>query len=332
MKKVWKSVVATLALTTLSLGLLPGNLAESAGLAVESKAASGYHVEEDPNNAYTVAEKVGYADNFDEVSAWAIPMYENGTLKGYDDREAANSESDPNINHYYIYGINGSVNYDEEHDVSYANCYMFYSDEDAQGNIIVRKADWDPEYASIASTWGPEVDQYSGKWEKSVYHLVVPNSDTGSFVVSSGNAGSSPVSTSNYIHTHNYSWVVDMDASMEKDGEALYRCSCGDVKYRQPIPASEVYVKNLYGDIRLADQGATVTFDAKKNSCISDYIIGILAQRSDVTTTITFEYKNAKYQFTIPAGTDFTSLLNDDEKFYGFFGFCGKLGIPVNQI
>ena len=119
---------------------------------------------------------------------------------------------------------------------------------------------------------------------------------------------------------------------MEKDGEALYRCSCGDVKYRQPIPASEVYVKNLYGDIRLADQGATVTFDAKKNSCISDYIIGILAQRSDVTTTITFEYKNAKYQFTIPAGTDFTSLLNDDEKFYGFFGFCGKLGIPVNQI
>lgn len=229
-----------------------------------------------------------------------------------------------------IYGINGSVNYDENNDVSYAKCYMFYSDADDQGNIIVKKADWDPEYASIASPLLKDPD--SRKWEKSVYHLVVPNGDTGSSVVLSSNAGSSPVSTSNYIHTHNYSWVVDMDASMEKDGEALYRCSCGDVKYRQPIPASEVYVKNLYGDIRLADQGATVTFDAKKNSCISDYIIGILAQRSDVTTTITFEYKNAKYQFTIPAGTDFTSLLNDDEKFYGFFGFCGKLGIPVNQI
>lgn len=37
-----------------------------------------------------------------------------------------------------------------------------------------------------------------------------------------------------------------------------------------------------------------------------------LAERTDVTTVITFEYQNQKYKMTIPAGVDYTSLLADE--------------------
>lgn len=321
MKKVWKSVVATLAVTTLSLGLLPGNLAESAGLAVESKAANGYQIVDDPYNVKAVSDMLPSNVSNDEI----IKAFQ----QALNDKKVIVNEGDVPQNHYYyIFAKRTTVIIDP--------------DDTTKGMIACWAiAAWkDPDDQSIAieieliddKVVNPDTNEME-YWP--CYYNVKDDSGVHAnfkiFLItnSSSEGGNGQYE---YSHTHNYSWVVDMDASMEKDGEALYRCSCGDVKYRQPIPASEVYVKNLYGEIRFADQGATVTFDAKKNSCISDYIIGILAQRSDVTTTITFEYKNAKYQFTIPAGTDFTSLLNDDEKFYGFFGFCGKLGIPVNQI
>ncbi len=312
MKKVWKSVVATLAVTTLSLGLLPGNLAESAGLAVESKAASGYQIKEDPNDFRVIRDTLPSGDIFSEVESYANAALQAGDIQRSPD--GGGTENDPE--HVYIYATRGEAQSfkDDEHP-EYGEIRVWAFQAWGNDDQVIK--------TKLVDEW-PTYFMNPNRDSNIVWHIFLLNDTT----LDNSSGGGSV----NYIHTHNYSWVVDRDASMEKDGEALYRCSCGDVKYRQPIPASEVYVKNLYGDIRLADQGATVTFDAKKNSCISDYIIGILAQRSDVTTTITFEYKNAKYQFTIPAGTDFTSLLNDDEKFYGFFGFCGKLGIPVNQI
>jgi len=310
-KKAWKSIVAILAVTTLSLGLLPGNLAENAGLAMESKAAGGYHVEEDPNDFRVIRDSLPSGDIFNEIESYANAALQAGDIQR--SPENGGTENDPE--HIYIYATRGEAqSFDENHpEWGEIRVWAFqaWGNDDVVNKTALDDNDNWPAYLMDLQR-DPTI----------VWHIFLLNDTT------SNNSGGS----ANYTHTHNYNWVVDMDASMEKDGEALYRCSCGDVKYRQPIPASEAYVKKLYGEIRLAAQGATVTFDAKKNSCISDYIIGILAQRSDVTTTITFEYKNVKYQFTIPAGTDFASLLNDDEKFYGFFGFCGKLGIPVNQI
>ncbi len=320
MKKAWKSIVAILAVTTLSLGLLPGNLAENAGLTMESKAADGYQIVDDPYNVKAVSDMLPSNVSNDEI----IKAFQ----QALNDKKVMVNEGDNLQNHYYyIFAKRTTVIIDPDDTTkgTIACCAIAaWKDPDDQ-SITIEIEHIDDKENSDAGGMDYWPCYYNVKEDTGVHSnfkifLITNNSLEG------GNG------QYEYSHTHDYNWVVDMDASMEKDGEALYRCSCGDVKYRQPIPASEVYVKNLYGEIRLADQGATVTFDAKKNSCISDYIIGILAQRSDVTTTITFEYKNVKYQFTIPAGTDFTSLLNDDEKFYGFFGFCGKLGIPVNQI
>ncbi len=131
-------------------------------------------------------------------------------------------------------------------------------------------------------------------------------------------------------HTHAYSWITVQEANAGQDGMEEYRCSCGDVQGRSVIPAGEVFVKGLYGEIKNAPQNGTATFDSGRLYTISDYVIKKLAERTDVTTVITFEYQNQVYQMTIPAGADFTGLLADEDYFYGYFYFANAVGAAID--
>lgn len=142
-------------------------------------------------------------------------------------------------------------------------------------------------------------------------------------------ASSSATSTP---HTHSYSWVTVQEVTTEQDGIEEYRCSCGDVQARSVLPAYMVFVKGLYGAIKDAPQNGTATFDSGQLCTISDYVIRKLAERPDVTTVITFEYQNQKYQMTIPAGVDYTSLLADEDYFYGYFYFANTVGATVEAL
>lgn len=133
-------------------------------------------------------------------------------------------------------------------------------------------------------------------------------------------------------HTHSYSWVTVQEATVGQDGIEEYRCSCGDVQERCVIPASMVFVKGLYGAIKDAPQNGTATFDSGRLYTISDYVIKKFAERSDVTTVITFEYQNQSYQMTIPAGADYTALLADQYYFYGYFYFANVVGAAIEAL
>ena len=54
-----------------------------------------------------------------------------------------------------------------------------------------------------------------------------------------------------------------------------------------------------------------------------------MSERSDVSVTVSFEYQNAKYELTFPAGTDYTPVLKDEDMMYGYFGVAAKLGLSV---
>lgn len=54
-----------------------------------------------------------------------------------------------------------------------------------------------------------------------------------------------------------------------------------------------------------------------------------MAERPDVTYVLKFEYKNKKYELTIPAGTDYSGILNDTAVCDGLFGVAKKLGLTV---
>ncbi len=149
------------------------------------------------------------------------------------------------------------------------------------------------------------------------------------------NAPSTPgaaVDHGNHSHQHYYQWTILSDASLNEDGVEQYRCSCGDVKETLTIPASQAYIKELYGEIKNAPQDAVIEYDTGRWTGISDYVIKKLADRPDVSTRITFEYEKVRYTFILPAGVSYEALLQDQETYYGFFSFCKLLGIPVSQL
>ena len=135
------------------------------------------------------------------------------------------------------------------------------------------------------------------------------------------------------VHLCNMEWVTTKEPSVGEDGEECYRCSfCGRTEQKMPIPGAVAYVKDLYGYIKDAAENGLVTYDAKTNTAISDYIIQKMAERRDVTTVISFEYKGEKYQITFSPEADYDALLNDKEQFYGYLGLSGYKGITVEKL
>ena len=78
-------------------------------------------------------------------------------------------------------------------------------------------------------------------------------------------------------------------------------------------------VKDFYGKVKDAPANGTVTYDSGKLYTISDYLLKKMSERNDVTLTVNFEYQNAKYELTFPAGTDYTSVLTDEVSIHGIF-------------
>ena len=146
----------------------------------------------------------------------------------------------------------------------------------------------------------------------------------------SSESDSAASSSSTPSHTCSFQWVTTIDPEVGKDGLEEYKCvGCGAVQESHPIPASVAAVKDFYGKVKDTPANGTVTYDSGKLYTISDYLLKKMSERSDVTITINFEYQNAKYELTFPAGTDFTPVLTDEDTMYGYFGVAAKLGLTV---
>lgn len=141
-----------------------------------------------------------------------------------------------------------------------------------------------------------------------------------------------PASSQAPLHEHSFNWVTVQTASAAQDGLEELRCSCGIVKDRSVVPASQAYVNELYQNLSQALAEGEVSFDSGRIYTISDYLIRKLQERADVTTTITFEYNQDKYRMIIPAGVDYSELLEDEDYFYGYFYFAKKVGARVESL
>ena len=141
-----------------------------------------------------------------------------------------------------------------------------------------------------------------------------------------------PASSQAPLHEHSFNWVTVQTASAMQDGLEELRCSCGIVKERSVVPASQAYVNELYQNLSQALAEGEVSFDSGRIYTISDYLIRKLQERADVTTTITFEYNQDKYRMMIPAGVDYSELLEDEDYFYGYFYFAKKVGARVESL
>ena len=196
----------------------------------------------------------------------------------------------------------------------------------------INSAVWEQQAYGGWTTISIEV-QYNGmKSMGYAYYYLVINEDTSQTPTPNPVQSEEPTKTDEPVHEHSYSWVTVQEATTEQDGIEEYRCSCGAVAERSVIPASQVFVKGLYGEIKNAPLNGTVTFDSGRLYTMSDYIIKKLAERSDVTTVVTFEYNKTAYRMTIPAGADYSALLADEDYFYGYFYFAQLVGAMIEEV
>lgn len=150
-------------------------------------------------------------------------------------------------------------------------------------------------------------------------------------VAPSGGSGSSTSEAKNENvepHIHRYFWEDTVAATENTDGEIVYKCECGEVLYRVPTSAYYVFNKNTMDKIKNAKQGETIKIDTRKWISFHKMVMQALADRPDVSLEVSFldgEYKGNKVSFTIPAGTDTLSLL-DEKGYAGFVYLTGKLG------
>ena len=173
-----------------------------------------------------------------------------------------------------------------------------------------------------------KVTEDNGNWDVHVY-LIPKETQPGEIT---GEVTSNKLPTNKEVSSHicNFQWVTTIDPTTGADGLEEYKCVyCGAVQESHSIPASVAAVKDFYGKVKDAPANGTVTYDSGRLYTISDYLLKKMAERSDVTVTVNFEYQNAKYELTFPAGTDYTPVLTDEDTMYGYFGVAAKLGLTV---
>ena len=188
------------------------------------------------------------------------------------------------------------------------------------------------DYAKLVDYTPPTVSQGPIQVVEFVFYIYYPFTPSQPTVTppSPPTAAHSTESSAAPSHECSFQWVTTVEPQPGIDGLEEYQCmSCGRVKESQPIPASMATVKNLYGFIKDAPENGNVTIDFGKLHTISDYLLNKMSERSDVTVTISFEYQSAKYEITFPSGTDYSSVLEDEDTMYGYFGIAARLGLTV---
>ena len=129
-------------------------------------------------------------------------------------------------------------------------------------------------------------------------------------------------------HVHVYEWDT-INATADQDGEMRYQCRiCGDIQTRVPITAYYIFNKETTDKIRRAKQGETVKIETARWISFHKMVMEALADRPDVTLEVSFldeGHKGTRKNFTIPAGTDTKSLV-DDKGFAGFIYLTNKFG------
>lgn len=164
------------------------------------------------------------------------------------------------------------------------------------------------------------------------YLLFLPVNNSSSEQPTDNPQPASALAPSTPSHECSFQWVTTVEPQPDADGLEEYKCTgCGAVQEQKSIPASVASVQNLCGFVYNAPQNGTVTTDFGRLHTISDYILKKMAERSDVTSIIQFEYQNLKLQIIFPAGTDYSPVLNDDDMMYGFYGIAPRLGLSVTE-
>ncbi len=135
-------------------------------------------------------------------------------------------------------------------------------------------------------------------------------------------------------HVHNFKWIARMNESESAEGTMNYICEeCGKVWFFRPIPAYDAFQGSLAHRISTAPEGENISIKTSHFISFTKQVMKALSDRPDVSLTVSFldqEYKGNRVSFTIPAGEDTMSLV-DDNGYVGFLFLGGKYGLTLEE-
>ncbi len=135
-------------------------------------------------------------------------------------------------------------------------------------------------------------------------------------------------------HVHQFKWVARMGESESADGTMNYICEeCGKIWFFRPVSAYVAFEGDVAHRIEKAAEGETINIKTSHFINFNAQVLKALASRPDVSVHVSFldqAYKGNRVSFTIPAGEDALSLL--DENGYAGFRFLGnKYGLTMEE-
>lgn len=133
-------------------------------------------------------------------------------------------------------------------------------------------------------------------------------------------------------HVHHFRWIAKMNESESAEGTNNYMCDeCGKVWFFSPLAPYYAFSGDVAHRIETAPEGATVKVKTSLFISFKSEVMQALANRPDVSLYVSFldqEYKGNRVSFTIPAGEDTMSLV-DDNGYVGFLFLGGKYGLTM---
>lgn len=133
-------------------------------------------------------------------------------------------------------------------------------------------------------------------------------------------------------HTHTFEWVAKMNESESADGTLNYMCTkCGKVWYFRTVPPLVAFSGDVAHRIKTAPRNSTVKVKTGLFITFKADVMEALADRQDVSLNVSFldqEYKGNRQSFTIPAGEDTLSLV-DENGYAGFLYLGGLYGLTM---
>lgn len=131
-------------------------------------------------------------------------------------------------------------------------------------------------------------------------------------------------------HIHDYAWVRSTDATENTDAVIEYRCKgCGDIAAYKSVDNSAyaLFLKDAAEKITKASANATVKIDTDKWLSLDKAVADAFDARKDVTLKLTYTQKGERKALEIPAGTDLSSLL-DENGYIGFSRLAEHYAVP----
>ncbi len=137
-------------------------------------------------------------------------------------------------------------------------------------------------------------------------------------------------SSASTVCNHNFVWKPEQPATETTDAvEALVCENCGQIADYKSIEntAYAAFLSDAADEIADAKENGTVTLDTTLWLSLNRSVVDALAARPDVTLKITYTQKGERKALEIPAGSDLSSLV-DENGYIGFSRLAAQYAVP----